>query len=125
MRVIDVATGAITVNSPPFDVESRRTTEFTFGPDGRLYWLTDDGDFAIFDPAANTWTEPTTSGTGAWSVEFSMDGHTYYLFDHDGEHIERFDTATDVAQASPNDDASTIMLTTSLDEGHAEVVTPF
>ncbi len=60
----------------------------------------------------------------ARAVRFSTVGGVYYTFDHNLEVVRACDMATDTLLPSPADGADGLRVP-DLDEGHAELVTPF
>ncbi|NRA35478.1 MAG: fibronectin type III domain-containing protein [Polyangiaceae bacterium] len=122
LRVVDVATGAITaLSAAPNCSASDLTVELSFGADGRLYWVT-DGEFCIYDVDTASWATTFEVGTNSRSVKFDAFGD-YFVFDH-GASVQQFSMATDIAKTNPADGSTTLPVL-ALDEGHAEAITPF
>jgi hypothetical protein len=106
--------------APPTFTGADETTELVFGPDGRLYWSAYQ-DLRVYDPSDDSWFE-NDNGT-YYGIVFPADGKSYYAIT-DGSLAEHFKMSDDSIIPSPYDGGPTVDLD-SIDNGHAELITPY
>jgi hypothetical protein len=123
LRRMNLSTSAIETVGTATSFALEDIKRMVFGPDGRLYVLSYNG-FAIYDPATDTLSEPTVTGTNLYDIAFSADGANYYIMRSD-DLVEAFDITTDTSVPSEATGSPEINCNDGFEEGHAFLCTPF
>lgn len=119
---VDLATAAATVVDPP-TVTVSKTRELLTGPDGRIYWGTNEGMF-VYDLAATSWVEDTSIGF-IQAFSFQPASCSYYrLTTSPSQQVTQHLLESD--ERIPNaDDGAMLIPPGTLRQGHAFIATPF